>query len=73
MLGLELRLLEGELRFYDPQTEKSLLSHLETEQARQQAEQTLQDAIPRLIGLGLSAEQVAAALILSVEEVRQQA
>lgn len=78
VLGLELRLLEGEIRFYDPQTEKRLLSHLETEQARQQAEQALQqeaqarrDAIPRLIGLGLSTEQVAEALDLSVGEVRQ--
>ncbi|MEG4804617.1 Uma2 family endonuclease [Microcoleus sp. ARI1-B5] len=46
------------------------------EQARQQAEEARQaefqarrDAIPRLLGMGLSAEQVAEALGLSVEEV----
>ncbi len=36
--------------------------HAETEQARR-------DAVPRLLGLGLSVEQVAEAL-MSVEEVR---
>ncbi|MGB3262606.1 MAG: Uma2 family endonuclease [Microcoleus sp.] len=48
------------------------------EQARQQAEQARQAefqarraAIPRLLGMGLSAEQVADALSLSVEEVRE--
>jgi len=48
------------------------------EQARQQAEQARQAefqarraAIPRLLGMGLSAEQVAEALGLSVEEVRE--
>jgi Uma2 family endonuclease len=77
VLGLDLRVSGGELRFYDPQTGEKLLSHKETEQARQQAEQARQqaeqarqDAIPRLLGLGLSVEQVAEALSLSVEEVR---
>lgn len=41
------------------------------EQERQQAEQTLRNAIPRLLGLGLSVEQVAEVLGLSVEEVRE--
>ncbi|NEQ71590.1 MAG: Uma2 family endonuclease, partial [Symploca sp. SIO2D2] len=44
------------------------------EQEAQRAEQEAQarrDAIPRLLGLGLSVEQVAAALGLSVEEVNQ--
>jgi Uma2 family endonuclease len=48
------------------------------EQARQQAEQARQAefqarraAIPRLLGMGLSVEQVAEALGLSVEEVRE--
>ena len=85
VLSLDLRLIEGELRFYDPQAEKRLLSHKETklalqqtELALQQAEQSLQqeaqvrrDAIPRLLGLGLSVEQIAAALGLSVEDVTQ--
>jgi Uma2 family endonuclease len=77
VLGLDLRLIKGELRLYDPKTGKRLLSHLETEQARQQAElarqqaeQARRDAIPRLLGLGLSVEQIAEALGLSVEEVR---
>lgn len=70
VLGLDLRLLNKDLRFYEPQTGKKLLSYSETEQARQQAEQARRDAIPRLLGLGLSIEQVAQALGLSIEEVR---
>jgi DNA-binding NarL/FixJ family response regulator len=43
-----------------------------SEQARQPEFQARRDdAIPRLLGMGLSAEQVAEALSLSVEEVRQ--
>ena len=41
------------------------------EQARQAEFQARRDAIPRLLGMGLSAEQVAQALSLSVEEVRE--
>ena len=43
------------------------------EQAQQAEAQARRDAIPRLLGMGLSAEQVAEALSLSVEEVRQSA
>jgi DNA-binding NarL/FixJ family response regulator len=43
------------------------------EQARQAEFQARRDAIPRLLGMGLSAEQVAEALSLSVEEVRENA
>jgi Uma2 family endonuclease len=64
VLGLDLRLIEGKLRFYNPQIGKKLLSHQETEQARR-------EAIPRLRDLGLSEEQIAAALSFSLEEVRQ--
>lgn len=71
VLGLDLRLLGKELRFYEPGSERRLLSPLETEQARQQAEQTIRNAVPNLISLGLSEEQVAQALNLSVETVRQ--
>ena len=92
ILGLDLRLLGRDLRFYDLQTGTRLLSYSEEAQARQQAEQALQqetqarqqveqtlqqeaqarrEAIPRLLRLGLSAEQVADSLNLSVEEVRQ--
>jgi Uma2 family endonuclease len=69
-LGLELRIYDGRLRFYEPQTGKPLLSHAETEQARQQAEQARRSAIPRLLQLGLSVDQVAEALELSADEVR---
>jgi len=41
------------------------------EQAQQAEFQARRDAIPRLLGMGLSAEQVAEALSLSVEEVRE--
>ena len=43
------------------------------EQARQAEFQARRDAIPRLLGMGLSAEQVAEALSLSVEEVAEDA
>ncbi|MEG4985692.1 Uma2 family endonuclease [Microcoleus sp. BR0-C5] len=43
------------------------------EQARQAEFQVRRDAIPRLLGMGLSAEQVAEALSLSVEEVTENA
>ena len=69
-LSLDLRLIDGELRFYDPRTGKKLLSYQETEQARQLAEQARRDAIPRLLELGLSVEQIAAVLSLDVEEIR---
>ncbi len=41
------------------------------EQRAEKAERAQQEAIPRLLGMGLSAEQVAEALGLSVEEVNQ--
>ena len=43
------------------------------EQARQAEAQTIRDAIPRLLEMGLSAQQVAQALSLSVEEVMENA
>jgi len=43
------------------------------EQARQAEFQARRGAIPRLLGMGLSAEQVAEALGLSVEEVTEDA
>ena len=43
------------------------------EQARQAEFQARRDAIPRLLGMGLSAEQVAEALSLSVQEVTENA
>ncbi len=61
--------------------ERAELERSRTEQERQRAEQERQraesadqarrDAIPRLLAMGLTVEQVAEALSLSVEEVRQ--
>jgi Uma2 family endonuclease len=39
VLGLDVRLEEGTLRFYDPGTGQKLLSHAEIEQARREAEE----------------------------------
>ena len=68
----------GSLRFYNPVTGEKLLTHQEAEQARTQAEQArmeaeraLQSAVLRLLQLGLSVEQVAGALSLSVQQVIQ--
>jgi Uma2 family endonuclease len=79
-----------ELRFYDPQTGEKLLSHRESEEARQEAEQAKEQAeqakeqaeqerlaeaqarwaaIPRLRSLGLTPEQIAEALSLSLDDV----
>jgi Uma2 family endonuclease len=77
VLGLDLRLFDGEMRYCIPQTGERLLTHQEenaarlaAEQARLAAEQARLAAVPRLLSMGLSVEQVAAALSLSVEEVR---
>jgi Uma2 family endonuclease len=69
-LGLELHLSNGVLRFYDPQTQKKLLSHSEMQKALQQEIQMRKDAVPRLLELGLSVEQIAASLGLSEADVR---
>ena len=78
MLGLDLRLIEGELRFVEPQTGKKLLSYEELEQARQQAErereaesQARRTAIARLMDMGLSAKQVAEAWNFPLDEVER--
>ncbi|MGK7872082.1 MAG: Uma2 family endonuclease [Xenococcaceae cyanobacterium] len=70
-LKLDLCLRAGELRFYVPETNRKLLSYKETEEARQAEAQARRDAVPRLLELGLSVEQIAVALSLSAEEVRQ--
>ena len=69
------------LRWWDEQghllligDERAELEHSRAEQERQRAEsaeQAQRDAIARLLAMGLSVEQVAEALSLSVEEVRQ--
>jgi Uma2 family endonuclease len=47
VLGLDLRLDEGQLRFHDPATGEPLRSHAESELARRAAEQARQDAEAR--------------------------
>lgn len=69
------------LRWWDEQgnllltgAERAELESARAEQERQRAEsavQALRDSIPRFLAMGLSVEQVAAALNLTVEEVRQ--
>lgn len=50
MLGLDLRLHAGQLRFYEPTT-GPILTHQESEQARQEAKQALGDAEARIAEL----------------------
>lgn len=66
-----------ELRFRDPRTGETLMSYQELEQAREQAEaeralaeQVREQAVPRLLAMGLTPEQVAEALDLSIEDVQ---
>ncbi|MBW4649024.1 MAG: Uma2 family endonuclease [Kastovskya adunca ATA6-11-RM4] len=64
------------LYWYDQQGNRYLTAEERAEQQRQRAqsaEQARRDSIPRLLGMGLSVEQVAEALNLTVEEVRQSA
>ncbi len=44
VLGLELRLIEGEMRFYNPVTGEKLLTHRETEAARRIVEEAYRKA-----------------------------
>ncbi len=75
-LGIRFALSEEDLEFYRPDGERFLTyveiaQRVEEERQRaEQAEQARRDAIPRLLGMGLSVEQVAEALGLSVEEVQ---
>jgi Uma2 family endonuclease len=65
VLGLELRLENGILRFYDPLTGQKLLSHEESEQTRREAEQAHQQAE--------QARQQAEQARQQAEQARQQA
>ncbi len=75
-LGIRFAWSEEDLEFYRPDGERFLpyveiAQRFEEERQRaDQAEQARRDAIPRLLGMGLSVEQVAEALGLSVEEVQ---
>ncbi len=67
----ELEKLRGEQQ--RERAEQERLRADSAEQAQQAEFQARRDAIPRLLGMGLSAEQVAEALSLSVEEVTENA
>jgi predicted transposase/invertase (TIGR01784 family) len=75
-LGIRFAWSEEDLEFYRPDGERFLtyveiVQRFEEERQRaDQAEQARRDAIPRLLGMGLSVEQVAEALGLSVEQVQ---
>jgi hypothetical protein len=78
VLGLDLRITGGQLRFYESKSDRKLLSHRETELARQQAElekQRVQHslflAIARLNAMGLTPEAIADALNLPLTEVKK--
>jgi len=66
VLGLDLRLEDGTLRFYDPGTGQKLLSHAEIEQALRAAEQARREAEERAVHEG-AARQVAEARIAELE------
>ena len=66
VLGLDLCLEDGTLRFYDPVTETKLLSHAEMEQARREAEQARREAEERAVREE-AARQAAEARIAELE------
>jgi DNA-directed RNA polymerase specialized sigma24 family protein len=51
--------------------ERAEQAELQLNQERQQAQQKQRDAIAQLFSLGLSVEQIAGALSLSVQDVKQ--
>jgi Uma2 family endonuclease len=75
-LGIQFALSDEELELYRPNGERfityiEIAQRLEQERQRaEQAEQARRDAVPKLLGMGLSAEQVAEALALSAEDVQ---
>lgn len=77
VLGLELRVISGQLRFYDPVAEEVLPSYsqaraiaAQTKRQRDAEAQARRDAIGRLLNMGLTVEQVARALDLPIDEVQ---
>lgn len=58
VLGLELHLEQGELRFYNPATGEKLLSHAEAEVARQAAQSKAERLAARLRELGIDPDLV---------------
>lgn len=83
-LGVRFELDDGQLRLYAPDgvpfatyvelAEQKRQEHLRAEQERlraEQAEQSQQLAVPKLLAMGLSVEQIADALSLSIEEINR--
>ncbi|PIG93623.1 Uma2 family endonuclease [Gloeocapsopsis sp. IPPAS B-1203] len=58
VLGLELHLEQGELRFYNPVTGEKLLSHAEAEAARQAAQNKAERLTAKLRELGIDPDSV---------------
>jgi Uma2 family endonuclease len=78
VLGLELHLVSGELRFRNPQTGEFLKTYQQSEQARLAAEQAqmaaesaLRSLISHLLNSGMNLEQVAQMMNLSPSEVER--
>jgi Uma2 family endonuclease len=85
VLGLELHIVSGELRFRNPQTEDFLKTYQQSEQARlaaesafQQSEQArlaaesaLRELVSQLLNSGMNLEQVAQMMNLSTLEVQR--
>ena len=78
VLGLELHLVSGELRFRNPQTGEFLKTYQQSEQARLAAEQAqmaaesaLRSLISHLLNSGMNLEQVAQMMNLSTLEVQR--
>lgn len=84
VLGLELRVISGELRFRNPETGEFLRTHREldrdliqtqsalqeSQEARVKAEQSLRNIVHQLLNSGLNLEQVAQMIERPLDEVR---
>jgi Uma2 family endonuclease len=78
VLGLELHIVSGELRFRNPQTGEFLKTHeeeqqgrLAEQQARLAAESALRELVSQLLNSGMNLEQVAQMMNLSTLEVQR--
>ena len=71
VLGLELHIISGELRFRVPETGEFLKTHKEENQGRLAAESTLRELVTQLLNSGMSLEQVAQMMNLLTVEVRR--
>lgn len=78
VLGLELHIVSGELRFRNPQTGEFLKTYQQSEQerraeqqARLAAESALLSLVSGLLKLGMNLEQVAQMMKLSTSEVER--